>query len=122
MFLDRMKRGSAPILYGGAQSNDFTYVCDVVQANLLAVRTTHTREVYNVGTGQEVTTDQAVAVLRELTGYVVPEERLPMRAVDAPRFVMDIGKASRMLGYSPHYSLADGLAAMLGDAKENHTC
>ncbi len=46
-FVDRMRRGAAPMLYGGKQSNDFCYIKDVVQANELALFTENLNEIYN---------------------------------------------------------------------------
>ena len=58
-FLDRIARGMAPVLYGGQQSNDFTYIADVARANLLALTASWDawRQVYNIGTGEELTAE-----------------------------------------------------------------
>lgn len=109
-FVDRLARGLRPVLYGGWQSNDFCYVRDVARANVLALETLHTGEVYNIGTGEEVTTERAVEILRRLTDYTGEIDRAPLRVYDAPRFVYDIGKARRLLGYEPHWTFEAGLA------------
>jgi nucleoside-diphosphate-sugar epimerase len=113
-FLDRINRGMAPVLYGGQQSNDFTYIRDVARANLLAVSASWDcwRHVYNIGTGEELTATQAGRLVCDAFGYdgEVAVER--GREVDAARFVYDTSKASRMLGFTAEYSFAAGLLDM----------
>jgi len=112
-FIARIDRGLAPVMYGGWQSNDFTYVKDVAEANLLALTTEHVNEHYNIGTGEEVTTAEAVDILSELTGYTGEIERTRIRVVDAPRFVLETSKATRLLGFKPEWSFRAGLEDML---------
>ena len=112
-FLDRIERGAKPLMYGGAQSNDFTYIKDVVAANLLALETEHVNEAYNVGTGEAVTTEQAFEILQEATGYSGEVQHEPMRSVDSMRFVLDMVKSRRLLGYCPEWKFEDGLRDML---------
>ena len=109
VFLERIRRGEQPIMYGGRQSNDFLYVKDVAEANLLALTTRHVNEVYNIGSGQSVTTEEVMGLMRLLTEYEGKLDKRPIRAVDAPDFTFNIDKAQRMLGYHPEWELADGL-------------
>lgn len=111
-FLTRVKRGETPILYGGRQSNDFTYIKDVAEANKLALETPHTNEIFNIGTGEEITSEQVFEILKELVNYDGPIDYHPLRVVDASRFVMDISKAQRLLGYNPKWTLRSGLEDM----------
>lgn len=108
-FIDRMSRGLAPVLYGGLQSNDMTYIKDIVQANLLAIETPHLNEVFNIGTGEELVTEDVFNIMADLFGYHKEFERLPARTVDPLRFVYDISKARKMLGYEPKYNFRDGM-------------
>ena len=108
-FLARMKRGLAPTLYGGKQSNDFTYIKDIVQANILALESDKLNEVYNIGTGQELSTEAVFEKMRDFLDYDKEFERTPARAVDPLRFVYDISKARTELGYNPEYDFAKGL-------------
>lgn len=112
-FLTRIARGAAPLLFGGEQSNDFTYIDDVVQANIQALDTPYTNEIYNVGTGQAVTTKEAFDLLKSATKYDGPVEHYPMRTVDSKRFVLDINKSKRQLGYFPEWTFRDGLLDLL---------
>jgi len=108
-FIFRMKRGLAPILYGGKQSADFTYIKDIVQANLLALETDKLNEVYNIGSGQELTMEAVFNQLKEFFNYNKEFEKLPLRTVDSNRFVYDISKARNLLGYQPRYDFKAGM-------------
>lgn len=112
-FLSRVSRGLKPVLYGGWQSNDFCYVQDVARANLLALETSHLNEAFNIGSGVEVTTEEAYEAICRVTGYTGGCERAGLRVVDAPRFVFSIEKARRLLGYMPGWSFEDGLRDMM---------
>ena len=108
-FISRMKEGLAPRLYGGKQSNDFTYIKDIVQANLLALETDSLNQTYNIGTGEELTTEGVFKILADFFDYHKEFERLPIRVVDPLRFVFDISKAKRELGYKPEYNFKHGI-------------
>jgi len=108
-FIDRMNRGLAPRLYGGRQSNDFTYIKDIVQANILALETDKLNETYNIGTGEELSTEGVFKTLADFFDYHKEFERLPLRVVDPLRFVFDISKAKRELGYEPKYNFKHGI-------------
>ena len=108
-FIDRMERGLAPTLYGGLQSNDFTYIKDIVQANILALETERLDETYNIGTGEELTTEKVFNTMKEVFGYDKEFERIPQRSVDAQRFVYDIAKSIELLGYRPEYDFVKGI-------------
>ena len=113
-FVDRMERGLKPTLFGGEQSNDFCYVGDVVDANILALFA-HDKSMnqdYNIGTGEELTTEVAFKTMRQVFGYRKEFERTESRNVDASRMIFDISKAKELLGYDPKFSLAEGLADM----------
>jgi nucleoside-diphosphate-sugar epimerase len=113
-FLDRINRGLAPTLYGGKQSNDFTYIKDVAQANVLALTASWDkwRQVYNIGTGEELSADQAGYMVCATFGYNGEIEKKEGRTVDAQRFVYDCSKAERMLKFRAKYSFQQGLEDM----------
>ncbi len=108
-FIDRMNRGLAPKLYGGLQSNDFTYIKDIVQANILALESPKLNKEYNIGTGEELTTEEVFNIMKEFFGYDKEFKRLPLRTVDPLRFVYDISKAKKELKYNPQFSFKEGL-------------
>jgi len=113
-FVERIKRGLAPVLYGGKQSNDFTYIKDVATANLLALTAPYDKwnQVYNIGTGEELTAEEAGKIICEMTGWKGKIEFKEGRTVDPQRFVFDIKKAEIMLGFKAEYDFRKGLKDM----------
>jgi len=113
-FLDRINRGLQPTLYGGKQSNDFTYIKDVAQANYLALTASWDKwnQVFNIGTGEELTAaevgDRIVMATDWRGGIAVKEQR----TVDPTRFVFDCSKAEIMLGFKAKYDFKTGLGDM----------
>lgn len=114
-FLSRIERGLSPTLYGGKQSNDFTYIKDVAQANYLALTATWDKwnQVYNIGTGEELTAEKAGSQICKLANFKGKIEVKTGRTVDPERFVYNIEKAKSMLGFRPKYKFEDGLKDML---------
>lgn len=113
-YLQRIERGLAPTLYGGKQSNDFTYIDDIAQANVLALNAPWDKwnQIYNIGTGEELTAEQAGEIVCKLTGYKGQVEKVEQRGVDPDRFVYDITKAKVMLNFQPKFTFEQGLAEM----------
>jgi len=113
-YLDRINRGLKPELYGGKQSNDFTYIKDVAEANFKALISPWDKwnQVYNIGTGEEITTEEAGEIICELAGWEKGVVTHKQRTVDPGRFVYDVSKAEIMLGFKAKYSFAKGLKDM----------
>lgn len=118
-FLERIERGLAPQLHGGSQSNDFTYVKDAARANLLALFASWDKwnQIYNIGTGEELTVKQAGEMICKAAGYKGEIEIKKGREVDPSKFVYDISKAKLMLGYESKYSFKEGLSDMFSKRK-----
>ena len=117
-FIERINRGLAPTLYGGKQSNDFTYILDVANANLLALTAPWDKwnQIYNIGTGEELTAEEAGKIICDAAGYQGEIETKQGRTVDPEHFVYDTSKAERMLGFKAEYNFKDGLQDMFKDA------
>jgi nucleoside-diphosphate-sugar epimerase len=113
-FLSRIERGLAPTLYGGKQSNDFTYISDVAKANVMALESPWDKwhQVYNIGTSEELTTEAAGQAICNVFGYKGEIQRVEQRTVDPDRFVFDCSKAERMLGFTAEYTFEQGLRDM----------
>lgn len=113
-FLSRIDRGLSPTLYGGKQSNDFTYIKDVARANLAALTAPWDawNQIYNIGTGEELTAEEAGQAICDATGYKGNIEVKEGRTVDPERFWFDCSKAERMLGFKAEYNFAQGLKDM----------
>ena len=106
----------------GTTTRDFCYIDNVVEANLLAATVTDAAalgQVYNVAVGERMSLDELYRTLRDLIGDRHPELRMPapvytdFRAGDVRHSEADIGKARRLLGYSPEWNARKGLAAAL---------
>lgn len=110
-FVSRMERGLAPTLYGGKQSNDFTYIKDVAMANLKAIEAPKEalNDVYNIGTGEELTTEDVFNIMAKTFKYDKEFDRFPQRTVDPLRFVFDVSKAKEKLGFEAKYNFKAGL-------------
>jgi len=121
-YFERIKRGLSPVLYGGAQSNDFTYIDDVAEANYLALTASWDKwnQAYNIGTGEELSAEKAGEMICEVLGYKGEVDKKKGREVDPGRFVYDISKAKRMLDYSPKFSFMDGLKKMFEEETKEH--
>jgi nucleoside-diphosphate-sugar epimerase len=122
-FLSRIERGLAPTLYGGKQSNDFTYISDVAKANVSALEASWDKwnQVYNVGTGEELSAESAGKIVCEVFGYDGEVEIKEQRTVDPDRFVFDCSKAERMLGFKADYDFRAGLQDMKNnESRQEH--
>jgi nucleoside-diphosphate-sugar epimerase len=113
VFCQRMLAGEQPTIYGdGLQSRDFTYIENVVEANLLAAAAPAEKvagQVMNVATGARVTLNETFQILRELTGYRGQPAYAPPRAGDIRDSLADIRRAQELLGYQPRVDFREGL-------------
>lgn len=103
-------------IYGdGLQTRDFTYVSDIVEANLRAAMVTSRveGEVINIGGGERAVLNNVLELLGELSGCSIQRNILPSQAGDARHTAADITKAQRLLDYSPRVTLAQGLAQQM---------
>jgi nucleoside-diphosphate-sugar epimerase len=110
-FIEALLGGKRPVIYGdGTQSRDFTYVENVVQANLLALEAVGVAgEVFNIACGESVTLKAVLQRLTEFSGQRVEPEYQAPRAGDVKHSLADISKAERMLGYRPGVPFREGL-------------
>lgn len=113
-FVERISRGLAPTLYGGKQSNDFTYIKDVARANYLALNAPWDKwnQTYNIGTGEELSAEKAGEIICQATGWEGGIESRERRTVDPDRFNFDVSKAERMLHFKAEYNFEEGLKDM----------
>jgi nucleoside-diphosphate-sugar epimerase len=103
--------GRRPTVYGdGEQSRDFTYVDNVVDANLLACTTEGVEGlVFNVGTGERHSLNELLRNLSEIVGNELNPEYTERRAGDVRHSLANIERAQRLLGYQPRVRFAEGL-------------
>ncbi len=111
-FVTSVLRGVSPVIYGdGEQSRDFTFIDNVVEANLLAARAKATHgEVINIACAERVTINEVVRLINEIVGAKVPARYEPMRPGDVKHSLADISLAEQVIGYRPVISFKDGLA------------
>ena len=99
-----------PIYGDGEQSRDFTYIANVVEANLLAAeRPGASGRVLNVATGSQASVNQMADTVGAILGRPVEKEYLPQRAGDVRDSWADISQAREVLGFEPTIGLEDGL-------------
>ena len=103
----------APItLYGdGEQTRDFTFIADIVAANLAAGDRGRPGAVYNIGGGSRVSVTEVLALVAELTGRTLDIRREETQKGDMRDTFADTSRARADLGFRPGWTLRDGLAA-----------
>ena len=111
-FISALLSGERPVIFGdGEQSRDFTYIDNVVAANLSAASAKDAAgKVINVANGQRITLNELLAALKDLTGKhdVTAEYREP-RVGDVKHSLADITLAREFLGYESRVGLREGL-------------
>jgi nucleoside-diphosphate-sugar epimerase len=110
-FVTAILQDRPPTVYGdGQQSRDFTYVDNVVQANLLAARARQTRgEVINIACGEPITVNAIIGTINELLGKHVEPIYAPARPGDIKHSLADIAAARTLIGFEPVVLFRDGL-------------
>lgn len=111
-FIRAFRAGESPVIFGdGEQSRDFTYVENVVNANIAAVTTDGIGgRVYNIACGAGITLNEIASKLRAQIGAEVEPTYGPERLGDVRHSLADISAASTDLGYEPTVTLDDGIA------------
>jgi len=112
LFIDALLDGRPPTIHGdGEQSRDFTYIDNVVEANLRALTAPkHSGETVNVALGDRTSLNQLYGWLREIIGTDLEPVHGAPRAGDVKHSQADIGRAQALLGYETKVSVAEGLA------------
>jgi len=121
-FVRQVAKNEPPTIYGdGEQSRDFVYVEDVVRANVLALEhEIQGGEVFNIATGLPVTINRLASLIVEFEGKKGLEPvHLPPRAGDIRHSYADTKRAEKSLGYSPVFSIEEGLSRVIEWMREN---
>ena len=112
-FCSKMLAGEQPTIFGdGEQSRDFTFIQNVVHANLLAAAAPAEKvsgQMMNVATGSAVTLNQTFDILCDLTGYKGKSAHAEPRTGDILHSLADITRARDLLGYEPQVDFREGL-------------
>jgi nucleoside-diphosphate-sugar epimerase len=113
VFCRKLLAGEQPTIYGdGEQSRDFTFIENVVAANLLAADAPAEKvsgKMMNVATSAAVTLNQVFEILRELTGYSGDPAYAEPRSGDIKHSLADISRARELLGYVPQVDFREGI-------------
>jgi len=116
-FITACLTGTSPTVFGdGEQSRDFTYIDNVVDANILAMDAPGViGETFNVACGERISLNRLLAELREITGEELDAEYRPPRPGDLRHSLADITRAEQALGYRPAVGFSEGLARTVED-------
>jgi len=116
-FIERAAKNLPPVIFGdGEQSRDFTFIQDVVQANILAAEN-NCEGVYNIGSGKNVTINELAKVILNLTQKsLTPIHDKPRRG-ESRHTLANISKA-RSLGYESKWTLKDGLKKVMEELEQ----
>ena len=110
-FIDALLKGHPPLIFGdGEQSRDFTYIDNVVHANLLAMSAEHLHgEAINIACGKRVSLNQLLNILKEIVGSKVSPTHEEARKGDVKHSLADINKGKKILNYDPQVGIEMGL-------------
>ena len=112
LFITAIKRGAVPTIYGdGEQTRDFSYIANVVQANLRSCEAGPAAYggAFNIACGERISLNELVRILGEFAGRPVAPAYAPHRPGDIKHSLADIEKAKRLLGYRPEILVREGL-------------
>ncbi len=116
-FVRAIKNGRSPMVYGdGEQSRDFTFVDNVVEANLLACQQGHEElsgEVFNIACGKRISINLLIKTINSLLNAQVEVEYAPSRQGDVKHSLANIGKAQQFLGYKVMVDFKEGMSRIV---------
>lgn len=119
-WLDRIEAGQTPMVFGdGLQTMDMVFIDDVIDANILAMESDVTDEVFNVASGTETSLLGLLQTLLRVTGSNLEPEFMPERTVNpVPRRLADTSKATQLLGFTARVNVEEGLRRLIAWRKE----
>jgi len=121
-FLWDMMKGKPPVIYGdGSQRRDFTFVNDVVSANILAMRSKINFGVFNVGTGIGTSFRDLIALINKLMGTSIEPTYVenPIRNY-VQDTIADLSLVTKSLGYRPQWTLEKGIRFLIDYYNKDH--
>ena len=126
IFTNRLLKNMPPIIYGdGEQTRDFVYIQDVIEANMLALKSKNAAgEVFNIGTGKNISINQIAEILKDkMNRKNLKNVHADPRPTDIRHGYADINKAKKILGYNPKFSIKEGLTELVNwyVKKSTHT-
>lgn len=112
LFVSALLENRSPVIYGdGTQTRDFTFVENVVQANIKALYSSPEANgnVFNIACGDRTSVNELFRLLAESAGSNIKPEYKPYRVGDVRDSIADISKAKLLLGYSPEVNFRNGI-------------
>ncbi len=114
-FIDSVIKGKQPVIFGdGMQTRDFVFVKDVVQANMLSMKSNVKHGIFNVGTGKPTSVLELLEKINSITGKRIKPIFSEPKPGDIKHSVSDISRIKGTLGFKPEYSLDQGLRETVG--------
>jgi len=123
-FIDALIEGRPPVIFGdGEQSRDFTYIENVVQANLLAMSAERLNgEVINIACGKRISLNELLNTLQEILGSKVSPIYQEPRKGDVRHSLADIRKGKQFLNYEPQVEIEIGLKKTVEYFQRQRSC
>jgi UDP-N-acetylglucosamine 4-epimerase len=125
VFCKAFSDDKSPLINGdGETSRDFTFVENALHANDLALFTTNKEalnQVYNVACGDQVSLNEMIEMLQEITGKTLKAEYGPERPGDVKHSMADISKIENLLGYKPQVRFKEGLKKVYSWYQETYS-
>jgi UDP-glucose 4-epimerase len=120
-FVTAILKDNPPTVFGdGLQSRDFTYVNNVVEANLLAARTEHTAgDVVNIACAEAVTVNEVIELINDTVGKNIKPVYSAPRPGDVKHSLADITAAEKIIGFRPNISFKQGLQLAIDWYRKN---
>jgi UDP-glucose 4-epimerase len=120
-FVSRCMHGEPPVVYGdGSQTRDFTYIDDIVRANVALLETdAGDGEVMNVGSTDNIDILTLAEEVRDQLGPELEIEFADRHDADAEHTHADVSKAEELLGYEPTHTIRDGVESFVAWYREN---
>jgi UDP-glucose 4-epimerase len=120
-FVKAMLNDKSPTIYGdGQQSRDFTYIDNVVEANLLAAKAKQTKgDVVNIACGSAVTVNAIIDAINDLLGKNIKPTYTDPRPGDVKHSLADITLAKKLIGYEPIIPFQQGLDKAISWYRDN---
>ncbi len=108
-FVAFLKKEIIPVYGDGHQTRDFTYIDDIIEANILALKRGRVGEVYNIGGGHRKELSEVIELMEKITGQKARIRWLDPQKGDVVHTLASIEKAKLDLGYNPRSDLENGL-------------
>jgi UDP-glucuronate 4-epimerase len=118
-FVQRIREGRTITVFGdGSQSRDFTYVDDIAQGTISALRPVG-YEIFNLGSDEPLKLSAMITLIEELVGHKAKIDYRPWHPADMMATWADISKTRHMLGWSPKTTFREGLGQLVQWYSEN---